>query len=219
MYSISKDGDSLLIEKDGQPLLTPMMHPVRTVSQPLADRLLEDLAVYGEDPSNPLSLVAFQYAMTDFFSVMPREELEHSIAIGLDHDNDWTFNCPTIAPEPLMHWTRLFGTHSENAARGKEWLSSLTLFQLCAAYVFGRAVKSVNIPYIVATMLDPHDVKSYAEEVHGCCPFVKAEDMVRYIENYRFFSALGSSSARESPWRGQQSAEAYAATLAAKRSH
>jgi len=73
MYTISRDEESLLIEKDGQPLLTPMMHPVRTVFRPLADRLLEDLVAYGEDPSNPMSLVAFQYAMVDFFSVMPRK--------------------------------------------------------------------------------------------------------------------------------------------------
>ena len=193
MYTILKDGESLLIEKDGQPLLTPMMRPVKTVFRPLADRLLEDLAVYGEDPSNPVSLVAFQYAMMDFFSVMPRKELEHSIAMGLDHENDWTFNCPTVAPEPLKHWTKLFGTHPENAGRGKEWLSSLTLIQLCAVYVFGRTLKSVNIPYIAATMLNPHDVKSYAKEVHGCYPFVEVENLTKYFENYLFFFTLENS--------------------------
>lgn len=67
MYTISRDEESLLIEKDGQPLLTPMMRPVKMVSRPLADRLLEDLAAYGEDPSNLMSLVAFQYPMIDFF--------------------------------------------------------------------------------------------------------------------------------------------------------
>lgn len=217
MYTISKDGDSLLIEKDGQPLLTPMMRPVRTVFKPLADRLLEDLAAYGEDPSNPVSLVAFQYAMTDFFSVMPREELEHSIAIGLEHENDWTFNCPTVAPEPLLHWTKLFGTYSENAGRGKEWLASLTLTQLCAVYVIGRALRSINIPYIVAT--NPLDVESYAKEVNGCCPFVKVEDISRYIENYRFFFSLESSIEKGHLWHSQQGAEAKAGTLAAKRHH
>ena len=208
----------MLIEKDGQPLLTPMMRPVKTVFRPLADRLLEDLTAYGEDPSNPVSLVAFQYAMIDFFSVMPREELEHSIATGLDHENDWTFNCPTAAPEPLMHWTKLFGTHSENAGRGKEWLSSLTLIQLCAAYVIGRALRSVNISYIVATF-NPHDVESYAKEVNGCCPFVKIEDMTKYFENYLFFFTLENPTKKGQKWHSQQSAAAYAATLTANRPH
>ena len=219
MYTISKDGESLLIEKDNQPLLTPMMHPVRTAFRPLADRLLEDLAAYGEDPSNPVSLVAFQYAMVDFFSAMPREQLEQSIAIGLDQENDWTFNCPTVAPEPLMHWMKLFGAYAENTARGKEWLSSLTLTQLCAAYVFGRAVKSVNIPYIVATRLNPVDVTSFSKEVHGCCPFIAAEDLVKYIENYLFFFTLENQAEKGGTRHGQQSAEAYAATIAAKHHH
>lgn len=219
MYTISEDGDSLLIKKDGQPLLTPMMRPVRTVFRPLADRLLEDLATYGEDPSNLMSLVAFQYAMTDFFSVMPREELEHSIAIGLDGENDWTFNCPTIAPEPLAHWTKLFGTHAENAVCGKEWLASLTPSQLCAVYMLGRALRSVNIPYIVATTLNPHDVKSYAEEVHGCCPFVKAEDMIRYFENYLFLFALENPAGKTPMSHGGQDTAMHTANPAAKHHH
>ena len=219
MYTISKDGDSLLIEKGGQPLLTPMMRPVRTVFRPLADRLLEDLAIYGEDPSNPVSLVAFQYAWIDFFSVISREELEHSVAIGLDHENDWTFNCPTVAPEPLANWIKLFGTHPANAGRGKEWLSSLTLTQLCAVYILGRTLKSVNIPYIVATMLNPSDVKSYAKKVRDCFPFVEAEDMIRYFENYLFFFMLENSAEEARMRHHQQGAEAYAATLAANRHH
>lgn len=219
MYTISKDGESLLIEKDGKPLLTPMMRPVKTVFKPLADRLLEDLAAYGENPSNPVSLVAFQYAMTDFFSVMPREELEHSIAMGLDRENDWTFNCPTAASEPLMHWTKLFGTYPENAGRGKEWLSSLTLIQLCAAYVIGRAFRSINIPYIAATTLNPHEVTSYAKEVNGCCPFIKIEDMIRYFENYLFFFMLENSTEKGYKWHSQQNTETHATTFIAKRHH
>jgi len=219
MYTISKDGDSLSIEKKEQPLLTPMMRPVRTIFRPLADRLLEDLAAYGEEPSNPVSLVTFQYAMTDFFSVMPREELEHSVAMGFDRENDWTFNCPTIAPEPLKNWVKLFGTHSDNAWRGKKWLSSLTLTQLCAVYVIGRALKSVNIPYIVATMLNPDDTRSYVKDVHGCYPFVEIEALTRYFENYRFFFMLENPTAKGHLWHNQENVEAYAATLAAKRPH
>lgn len=118
-----------------------------------------------------------------------------------------------------MHWTRLFGTHSGNAGRGKEWLSSLTPTQLCAVYVIGRALKSVNIPYIVATMLNPRDVKSFAKEVHGCYPFVEAEDLTRYFENYLFFFTLENLTEKMHMWHSQQSAEAYAVTLAAKRNH
>ena len=69
MYSISKSdcGEWYCIEKESKPLLTTMGHPVRTAFKSLADKLLTDLEKYGEDPSDPVSIVAFHYAMIDFF--------------------------------------------------------------------------------------------------------------------------------------------------------
>lgn len=217
MYTVSKETDSLLIEKDGQPLTTPMNHPVRTTFAPLAERLLADLATYGEDPSNPVSLVAFQYPMIDFFSAMPRDELVKSIAMGFDLENDWTFNCPTVAPEPLKHWENLFGTHAVDAELGKKWLSSLTLTQLCAVYVAGRALRSVNIPYILVTMLNQEDIDSFAKEVHACCPFIKLEDMTKYFENFLFFFTLENPD--EKQWSSKQEPKTYKVLFANKRTH
>ena len=67
MYSISNCDEGYAIEKDSKALLTTMGHPVRTAFKPLADRLIKDLEKYGEDPSDPVSIVAFHYAMIDFF--------------------------------------------------------------------------------------------------------------------------------------------------------
>lgn len=195
MYTIKRDDTLFVFETNGQPLLTPMMNRVTTQFPSLAKKLLSDLNEYGEDPSNPLSLVAFHYAMLDFFSNnAPRAELEHSVAIGLSEQNDWTFNCPTAAPEMLMDWMGIFGIGSSNAESGKEWLSSLSLMQLCAVTIIGRALESVNIPFIVATRMSPKDVKRYAKAVNAYYPYVTAKDLVKYFENFMFYYSLESKS-------------------------
>ena len=190
MYALSKDDTVYSFNKDGKPLQTPMGRPVKTHFESLAKRLLADLETYGENPSDPVSLVAFHYAMTDFFDVMPREELEYSVAPGLDRENDWTFNCPTATPETMMNWMALFGSYSTNAERAKDWLSSLSPIQLCAVTVLGRALESVNIPFIVATMLSRRDVNSYAKSVNAHYPYVETKDLKTYFDNYLFYFTL-----------------------------
>lgn len=191
MYGIRQVGEWYLIEKDSQPLLTPKGRPVETIHKSLADRLISDLTKYGESPCDPVSIVAFHYAMIDFFSVMPREELEHSVAIGLDPENDWTFNCPTAAPENIFKWINLFGRRSENVERGKRWLSSLSLPQLCAVCVLGRALESVNIPFIVATMLSSKNIRKYAKEICIFYPYISVDDLTICFENFLFYFSLG----------------------------
>lgn len=203
MYGIRQDGDWYLIEKDSQPLLTPMGRPVKTIHKSLADRLISDLKKHGESPSDPVSIVAFHYAMIDFFSVMPRAELEKSVAIGLDPENDWTFNCPTAAPEHMIKWLNLFGTSSQNIERGKRWLSSLSLPQLCAVCVIGRALESVNIPFILATMLSSRDIKKYAKEIHTYYPYVNINDLSTYFENFLFYFSLDEKSSKGNQLRAK----------------
>lgn len=194
MYGVRKDGDWYCIEKGSDLLTTPMGKPVRTLYKPLADKLVCDLEEYGESPKDPVSICAFHYAMIDFFATMPRGELEHSVAIGLDPENDWTFNCPTAMPEPMMNWIATFGTSSSNTARGKDWLSTLSLMQLCAVCVIGRALESVNIPFIVATMLDRKHITKYAKEVDKYYPYVGLKDLVRYLENFLYYFSLENTS-------------------------
>lgn len=190
MYSMRHDGDAYLIEKNSQPLLTPMGNAVKTIHKSLAERLVADLREYGESPSDPVSILAFHYPMLDFFSIVPREQLELSVATGLDPQNDWTFRCPSAAPEHMMKWMALFGTSSSNVERGKEWLSSLNLRQLCAVCVLGRALESVNIPFILATVIPREDVAKYAKEVSHYYHFVSLRDLSKYFENFLFYFTI-----------------------------
>ena len=190
MYKVSEHGEGFTIEEDDEPLTTPGGRLVRTTYRALADRLRDDLETYGDDPSDPVSLVAFHYAMIDFFADMSRLALERNVASGLERENDWTFSCPTATPEPMMKWMGLFGTHSSQASDAEEWLSTLNRMQLCAGCVLGRAIESVNIPYIVATRLSSADVGDYAEEVSNFYPYADAEELAKYFENFLFYFSL-----------------------------
>ena len=196
MYTIRNEQDQYILEKSDQPLLTPRGESVRTTHQILADRLLADLRKHGEDPSDPVSMVAFHYPMIDFFNVAPRVELEHSIAIGLDRENDWTFNCPTATPEPMMRWMGFFGTHSTRAEQGKKWLSTLSLIQLCAVCVVGRVTESVNIPFTVASeQLSEKEIVEYAKVINEFYPYLSTRDLTQILKNFLFYFNLEKLSA------------------------
>ena len=59
MYALKREGEWYVLCKNGVELLTPQNRSVKTKFKALADRLVLDLEKYGEDPGNPLSLVAF----------------------------------------------------------------------------------------------------------------------------------------------------------------
>lgn len=189
MYGIRQDGDGYILEKDSVPVTTPMGQPVRTPYKVLADRLVADLEKHGEDPTDPISLVAFHYAMLDFFNLRPRADLEHTVAVGLDPECDWTFHCPTAMPVEMMNRKVLFGGR-ENIELGKEWLASLSLLQLCAVCVLGKAMDSVNIPFIVASKLPPKAVTEYAKAIASYNPYANPRCLSQYFKNFLFYFHL-----------------------------
>jgi hypothetical protein len=187
MYEIDKQGDSLCIMKDGAPVHTPMGNPVQTRLPAIAKRLVKDLKRYGDDASDPRSIVAFQYPMIDFFLTESRKDLEGSVVAGLNQHADWTLSCPSAAPEMTMAWMSLFGHPTEQSDAAKTWLSDLSLRQLCAVTVLGRNLESVNIPFIVATLLKPEGLGAYAAEVAKRYPCVSRAGVKTMFDNYLFY--------------------------------
>ena len=187
MYKSKKADEWVIICKNDRELLTPGKRVVKTKYQALADRLILDLKKYGEDPTNPLSIVAFHYPMIDFFSDGSRGELERSISIGLDRGSDWTLECPSAEPNFWMRWIGVFGNGQQQSEEGKKWLSQISPMQLCAVCIIGKVLESVNIPFIVATKLKPSALKSFAKEIEKHYPYVSAKDLAVYFDNYLFY--------------------------------
>ena len=197
MYALKREGEWYVLCKNGVELLTPQNRSVKTKFKALADRLVLDLEKYGEDPGNPLSLVAFHYPMVDFFVVSPRESLEHSISIGLDRGNDWTLECPSAEPNFWMRWLGVFGNGQQQSEEGKKWLSQISPMQLCAVCIIGRVMESVNIPFIVATKLKPSALKSFAKEIEAHYPYVSAKDLAVYFKNFLFYFNVEKESVKQ----------------------
>lgn len=185
-----KENGKYKIYNDDKILKTPRMRDVICGSIELAKRLVEDLEVYGESPTDPESLVAFHYPMIDFFDDSKRKSLQHSVAIGLDPAYDWTLNCNAPDPNVMMEWWDVFGRKDTQINSGLKWLDTIKLNQLCAVTVLGRAMESVNIPYIVATKLKKKDVKGYAKAIERYCPFHDKDTLVKYFDNFLFYYEL-----------------------------
>ena len=191
-YTILQSETGFVINKDGNVLRTPMGTVVETNFKVLAERLVGDLTRYGEDPANAASIVAFHYAMLEFFLKVPRSQLEENVSSGLDKGKDWTLHCPSAEPQFFMRWLGLFGNGQAQSEAGKEWLKSISLMQLCAVCVIGRATESVNIPYLVATKLQSSGVKSFVKTVVGHYPYIAADELVKYLDNFLFYFNLES---------------------------
>ena len=199
MYTIQPHDDGFQILKAGQELRTPMGRLVSTKSEPIARKLVEHLELFGEDPSDPQSLVSFHYSYLDFFENGARPPLEHSVAIGLDEAHDWTYGCPSADPHRMMEWWGAFGRGPAQAEAGKEWLSTLSMQQLGAVCVVGRALESVNIPFIVATSLKKKSLPAFIEVVDRHFPFLGAKGLKAVFENFLLYFNPEASPAPEGP--------------------
>ena len=193
VYGYTESNNEFTIICNDKPVKSPNGNIVITKNMTLAEKLVSDLETYGNDPSNPGSIVAFHYPFIDFFSVNPREELEFNVSSGLDMYNDWTLICPSAEPGYFMAWMNLFGNGTEQSEKGKAWLKQLSLKQLCAVCVLGRVIESVNIPYIVATELPANEIHSFVQKISAIYQYVSAEELTLYIKNYLFYFNLDNA--------------------------
>lgn len=193
-YKFIKKDDRFVFYKGQEKLKTPMGSDVITEYESIAERLVNDLNKFGEDASDPISLVAFHYAMIDFYLNMElgRNFIERSISIGLDRERDWTFNCPTANPDVLMTWYGTFGLFEKQSPKGKEWIKTLSSMQLCAVCVIGRALESVNIPYIITNIKDKKQLDHYSQFINKFYPYVGIKELKKYFENLLFYFKVES---------------------------
>jgi hypothetical protein len=193
MYNITPNNGFYIFRKKDKALLTPKGNPVITYSKILADNLLFDLIAYGEDHLIPSSMVTFHYTMIDYVSSIDVCELQQVMAFGFKREYDWTFNRRPSDSQLQTKWIELFGTYTSNSQAGAQWLYSLNLTQLCAVYTLSRAIKSINIPFIVSTNIAPSEISTYAKEVYTYFPQVACEELSRYFNNFLFYFNLNSN--------------------------
>jgi len=192
MYSTQVQNGLYLIQKNGKQLLTPGGTAVKSSIKVLAERLVTDLECYGEDPGDPVSLVAFHYSMLDYFVDAPIKTIQCQLTDSFDPEWDWTLTCPTAYPHNMFKWWELFGMNGSNVEKGLEWLETLSMMQLCAVTIVTAYTGSVNIAFIVATVLNKSDLKKFVKEVNKWNKFESQSDLLKVFENYLFYFNEGA---------------------------
>lgn len=194
MYTFKEQQGVFHIYSNNQPVLTPGGQEVVTEFKDLAKRLVKDLEKYGNDPSNSLSIVAFHYPYLDFHKINLDSFSFDSVALGLEPEWEWTFDCPTAEPEGMMRWISLFGIRSEIYDKAKTWVYSLSPMQLSAVTVLGRTLQSINIPYLIVNVLDKSTINAYAKEIWDIesesFAFNNVIELRKVFQNYCFYYNL-----------------------------
>ena len=192
MYEAVLRDEYYYLEHGGEPVQTPAGAPLRTSFAALAKRLVDNLQRFGEDPSDPRSIMAFHCAMIDFSLRLPRGACERDVSIGFEQGMDWTQECPTAAPDGMFMWWGVFGPpmDSERRTAAKKWLSSLTLTQLTAVKCVGAYLESVNIPYLLATVIDRKSHRRWIKGVIKYYPYVSEAELRQVIDNFFFYFDL-----------------------------
>lgn len=185
-YTYLKNGSVYELHQDGRLIMTPAGRPLTTADEELAQALLEDLAAFGPTPGNPCSLVSYQCSYLDFFLTWPRKKLEASVLMGVSREWDWTLDCPSAAPETMMPWYALFGVGSEHLSAVKAWVPTLTTPELCAVTVLGRSLESVNLAFLVATVVKRKELKRYAREI-ATRNGMDTDEVLANFEKFLFF--------------------------------
>ena len=74
-YTVAEDGEGFLILEDGEPVATPMGHPLRTRFRDLAEEIADDLERQGPDPTAGVSMYTSLCSCLDFGLAVGRQEL------------------------------------------------------------------------------------------------------------------------------------------------
>ncbi|MDR1855942.1 MAG: hypothetical protein LBR22_02105 [Desulfovibrio sp.] len=196
---INRDGEFYLLD-EGEPLLTPKGTPVSTTSQILAHRMLEDIRRHGIDESCPSCVVGYQFAYLDHFATVPREEILAPMLKSVPSvdtarprgtwagEKDWTLHCP-MAADRFQDWMRTFlALDREHIASIGAWLRSLSRVWLCAVSVLAKAMRSYNIPFLLATKVPAPRLRPWAGAVHRHCTFMDETEILERFRIFRFFA-------------------------------
>ena len=180
MFAYEKDKDIFYIIKNSKRLYTPTKSLVYTSSQTLADNLIKDMKIYGEDPTDICSIIAFHYAYLDFYKNSTREVIESNIASGLDEKLDWTF----YQQDNQNNKVKVFGEFQEQRLKCLKWLSQISLHQLAAVCVVGRALESVNVAYLAMETYKGADIHTLISLVLKFYPYIDKKTLKTFFNNF-----------------------------------
>ena len=154
-------------EEPTKPVETPNGRLLETSYYVLAERILRDLDVYGEDNMTGESVIPWQFTILDNFSQMEHEQVEKMLDECFIQKYDWTYD---------TDYDEVFGDKEERIAAIRQWLSKCTHMQMTAACCIGNAYHSLNIAFVLAVLMENYSGKALRKQFKALAEIVNSRN-------------------------------------------
>ena len=149
---VMKEGCYFFIDEYEEYATTPRGVALKTSYLDLAERILEDLDTYGPDDFSPDSILPWHYTMVENFSKMQHKQVEAVLADSFVNRYDWTYTVDMKGTK----WETIWGKRGVRETEIMAWLGKITHMQMTAACCIGNAYHTINVAYMLATIMEDY---------------------------------------------------------------
>lgn len=160
-YFVRIDGDDpVIVETDNG-------HMINTLYPELANRMFEELEIYGYEAMTKPTIMKIHTFLLDNVNTI------FDIATTHHKEDDWTFDF-----QGEKKWEMAFGEKTTRLTEMAIWLSKCTHMQLSAIIYIANEYNSLNVAYVLATALESpskyerfktiHDFAELISEIREC---------------------------------------------------
>lgn len=174
------------------PISTPGGTMLKTSYIDLADRIMTDLQKFGPMCMSAESILPWHYTMVENFARMEHSEVESMLDACFMQKNDWTYDCCQEE-----EWKNIFGRQTERVKDIREWLSKCTHMQMTAACCIGNAYHSINVAYVLASIMEKYIGKERKNQFRILADIIAensfygpASDMVNDFANFDLYYGI-----------------------------
>ena len=175
---VQKDGCYFFIDEDEEYATTPRGSVLKTSYLELAERILEDLDTFGPDDFSADSILPWHYTMVENFSKMEHKQVEDVLADSFINRYDWTY----VTDVEDTEWKDIWGVRGIREGEIMEWLSKITHMQMTAACCIGNAYHTINLSYMLATIMEKYEGEEREAKFNDLADFVG--------ENSEFYASV-----------------------------
>ncbi len=181
---VQKDGCYFFIDEDEEYATTPRGAVLKTSYFELAERILEDLDTYGPDDFSADSILPWHYTMVENFSKMEHKQVEDVLADSFINRYDWTYTTDVEGTE----WEEIWGVRGVREGEIMEWLSKITHMQMTAACCISNAYHTINLAYMLATIMETYDSDEREAKFNDLADFIgENSEYYASIDDFKTF--------------------------------
>lgn len=200
-YSISENNGSFTLCLGSNAVETPTGNALTTNSKAIAERLLSDLNTKGYVFNTLDSSLAWQFTYLDNFSKMHGDELRKLMDDCFLTPPDWTNR---VSEETDEHVT-YFGTWNYRKPMIQKWIAGCSRIQITALCCMGNAYHTLNIPYVLAHILEQSEPEDYDIRLRHFSAFLEkanywGETAKEFLEDFELFKLFYFSEKNKWPY-------------------